>query len=241
VVASDNHGDMVDPESRAALMIFLGRFRPQIRIHAGDNYDLRALRKGASDKEKSESLKLDLEMGNQFALDFFRGGQENYFLRGNHDERLWRAAAEASGPLKDHAEEGVADITRLITKRCRATMLPYDSRLGILRLGHLKVIHGYASGIGAAAKHARVYRNCLFGHTHTIDTASVESDEGPHEARGIGAMCLLDMPYNSAQTNKLRHANGWAYGYLFEDGTYQLFQTRKINGHFYVATQVEAL
>jgi hypothetical protein len=202
-------------------------------------FDFRNLRRGASDDEKAHSLEDDWRMGSDFMRRFFDGGRENHFLRGNHDERLWNFAHSATGLLRDYAHDGIARVEKLVAKS-RAKMLPYDSRLGVLKLGALKVIHGYAAGIGAARKHAIVYRNVLFGHTHNCDVAGAESDEGVSEARGIGACCRLDMPYNAHQTGKLRHQNAFCYGLLFEDGTYQLNQAKKIDGRFYVASDFRA-
>jgi len=240
VVASDSHGDQIDATTETALLSFIADFKPQIRIHAGDVFDFRNLRRGASDDEKAHSLEDDWQAGSDFMRRFFDGGRENHFLRGNHDERLWNFAHSATGLLRDYAHDGIARVEKLVTKS-RAKMLPYDSRLGVLKLGALKVIHGYAAGIGAARKHAIVYRNCLFGHTHNCDVAGAESDEGVSEARGIGACCRLDMPYNAHQTGKLRHQNAFCYGLLFEDGTYQINQAKKIDGRFYVASDFRAL
>ena len=240
VVASDSHGDQIDATTETALLSFIADFKPQIRIHAGDVFDFRNLRRGASDDEKAHSLEDDWQMGSDFMRRFFDGGKENHFLRGNHDERLWNFAHSATGLLRDYAHDGIARVEKLVAKS-RAKMLPYDSRLGVLKLGALKVIHGYAAGIGAARKHAIVYRNVLFGHTHNCDVAGAESDEGVSEARGIGACCRLDMPYNAHQTGKLRHQNAFCYGLLFEDGTYQLNQAKKIDGRFYVASDFRAL
>ena len=239
VVASDSHGDQVDPETERALFAFIADFKPQLRIHAGDAWDFRNLRRGASDDEKAHSLEDDWQAGSDFLRRFFDGGRENHFLRGNHDERLWHFAHSATGLLRDYAHDGIKRVEKLAAKS-RARMLPYDSRLGVLKLGALKVIHGYAAGIGAARKHAIVYRNCLFGHTHNCDVAGAESDEGVSEARGIGACCKLDMPYNAHQTGKLRHQNAFCYGLLFEDGTYQINQAKKIDGRFYVASDFRA-
>ena len=240
VVASDSHGDQIDATTETALLSFIADFKPQVRIHAGDVFDFRNLRRGASDDEKAHSLEDDWRMGSDFMRRFFDGGKENHFLRGNHDERLWNFAHSATGLLRDYAHDGIARVEKLVAKS-RARMLPYDSRIGVLKLGALKVIHGYAAGIGAARKHAIVYRNVLFGHTHNCDVAGAESDEGVSEARGIGACCRLDMPYNAHQTGKLRHQNAFCYGLLFEDGTYQLNQAKKIDGRFYVASDFRAL
>ena len=239
VVASDNHGDMADEAVCSALVEFMRDFKPEIRIHAGDNWDFRNLRKGASDDEKAASLVDDWEAGSDFLRRFFDGGKSNHFLRGNHDERLWHFANSATGLLRDYSRDGIKRVEQLV-KGCKATMLPYDSAKGVLDLGALRVIHGYHAGVGAARSHANVYRNCLFGHVHTIESAPVASLE-PAEARSIGCLCRRDMDYVNSKTGKLRWAQGWAYGILMEGGReHQLWQARVINGRVYAATDVRS-
>lgn len=234
VVAADPHGDQHDPETRAALFSFIRDFKPAVRVHAGDNWDFRNFRKGASDEEKAASLEDDWQQGTDWLREFFDGGRRNYFLRGNHDERLWKLAESSTGVLRDYAQDGVKRVERVI-KQAGASMLPYDARHGVLRLGHLKIIHGYFAGMNAARRHSIAYGNCLFGHTHATDSAPVETIEGPAEARGIGCCCKVDMAYNQHSVSKLRHDNAWCYGILFPDGTYQLHQAKKIAGRFYAS------
>lgn len=237
IVVSDNHGDMADAASVGALWSFMKEWKPFHRIHAGDNYDFRNLRKGASDEEKAASLADDWEAGNDFLRRFFDGGASNHFLRGNHDERIYDFAGNATGVMRDYANDGIKQLEATV-KKCRAKMLPYDSDLGVLDLGKLSVLHGFHAGVGACRTHAAIYGNAIFGHVHTIETASVASRE-PAEARSIGCLCKRDMDYVNKKTGKLRWAQGWAYGLLFQDGTYQLFQTRNIGGQFYAATEIK--
>lgn len=236
VVASDPHGDMADRNSVSALWDFMADWKPTVRIHAGDNYDFRNLRKGASDDEKAASLEDDWGMGNEFLRTFFDGGKESVFLRGNHDERIYDFRGSATGVLRDYASDGCKRLEATV-KKCKAKMLPYDSALGVYKLGRLAVVHGYHAGMSACRQHAAIYRNCLFGHVHTIESAPVAALE-PAEARSIGCLCIRDMDYINKKTGKLRWAQGWAYGLLFDDGTYQLFQTRNIGGKFYAADSV---
>lgn len=238
IAIADNHGDMIDPETRKSVFSFIKEFRPEVRLHLGDNWDFRNLRKGASDDEKAASLEDDWGMGADFLCEYFDGGKENHFLRGNHDERIYHFAGSATGLLRDYANDGIKRLEAIV-KKTRAKMLPYHVRAGVLRLGHLKAAHGYACGRNATQVHARVYRNIITGHTHTIDSFPVESDDGPMEARCIGAICTIEMDYNSTRTATLRQENGWAYGHLFADGSYQLFQTRKLNGGFYAAHEIK--
>lgn len=221
-------------------MNHMADFRPQVRVHLGDAWDLAALRMGASEAEREISIKDDFEAAGSFLKKFFKGSGENYYLEGNHDRvRLEAAAKSRNAIVRESAEGGIANMDRIL-RQCRAKTLPYDSRKGVLQLGHLRMIHGFAHGIGAVAKTARVYGNVLMGHIHTIESVPVESLNGPSECRSIGALCVLDQPYNSRQMNKLRHAQGWAYGYLHDDGTYTLFQARRIGDTFYAAKEIQA-
>ena len=234
VVVSDNHGDMVDETAGKALESFLSDFDPEVRVHAGDNWDFRNLRRGATDDEKAASLVDDWEAGTDFLTKFFAGGKENWFLRGNHDERLWMFAGSATGLLRDYAHDGIKRVEALMRKS-KARMLPYDSALGVLDLGKLRVLHGYHAGASACRAHANVYGNCLFGHVHSIESAAVASFQ-PAEARSIGCLCKRDMDYVAAKTGKLRWGHGWAAGILHADGSYTLTQIRRINDTFTAPT-----
>lgn len=229
---------MIDTIAEKAFFDFVEDFKPQIRIHAGDIWDFRNLRRGATEDEKRESMSLDWKSGSIFFNRFFSKGTDRYLLRGNHDERMWYLLDNCKGVMRDHAQRAVDDIETMCRRR-KVHMLPYDSRLGVLRLGKLTVIHGYHAGLGAANQHARIYHSCFFGHTHTQDVAPVPNCDGPAEARGIGCLCQIDMPYNQHQTNKLRHQQGWIYGELYEDGTYTAFQTKRVGNSFAVATGIK--
>lgn len=239
VVVADNHGDMIDPAMEDKFFSWMKDYKPEIVIHAGDDFDFRAIRNGASLKEKQESMKADFDAGMHFFKRLFAYGSKRYFLRGNHDERLWDLAINDHGPLKDHAEDVTSQIETFL-KLKRVQMFPYDARQGVLKIGHAKIIHGFHSGIGAAKAQAAIYGNCIFGHNHTQDIAPVPNLDGPALAMGTGCMCYIDMPYNARQTNKLRHQQGWVYGNLFEDGTYNAFQAKRVGDTIHAATQFKA-
>lgn len=238
-VVGDNHGDQLDPVAGDAFFRWVATYKPQLRIHAGDAFDFRPIRGKASEKERAESMKGDFNEGMKFLKRYFSGGDEKIFLRGNHDQRLWRIAKESTGLLRDYAEDLVENIESKL-REWKVTMLPYDARLGVFRRGHLQVIHGFKTGVGSAAAHARVYHNVIFGHTHTQDIVPVENIDGPALAMGTGCLCYIDMPYNETQTNKLRHQQGWVMGRLFEDGTYQAVQAKRVGDLFHVPTNLES-
>jgi predicted phosphodiesterase len=234
VICGDNHGDQAAPLALKAILDFCADFRPEVMIHLGDNWDLRSLRNKASDAERAESVGDDWEHGREFFEHFFRFGSERHFLRGNHDQRFWKLLACNHGPSRDFGATMVEKVEYL-ARKCRVKMLPYDSRHGVLSIGHLQVIHGYHTGITACAQHARIYGNSVFGHIHSIESYQVPGLT-MKEARSIGCLCKLDMDYVAEKTAKLRWANGWAYGLLYGDGTYSIFQARNINGTYYAAT-----
>ena len=238
VIVGDNHGDEIDPICEAAFFKWLAVWYPEIRIHSGDLFDLAALRNGASQEDKAKSMKHDYSAGMGFARRLFAGGDVKVFLRGNHDERLWDLLYKQDGALKDFADQKTREIGKYL-KRWGVKMLPYDARLGVYRIGKLQVIHGFKAGIGAAKQHATIYRSCVFGHTHSQDMVPVENLSGPAMAMGTGCMCVIDMPYNARQCNKLRHQQGWVYGILYPDGTYQAFHAKRVGNTFNLATDVK--
>lgn len=237
-IASDSHGDQIDPLMERKFFDWLDDYQPTLRIHAGDVFNFEALRKNASPAERQTNMEGDFEAGMDFMRRYFAGGTERYLLRGNHDERLWDLLYNESGPLHDLAKLMVRDVDAMLRK-LKVTMLPYDARHGVLEIGHLRVIHGYRCGVGAGGAHARIYRNCIFGHTHTQEIVPVENLDGPSVAMGTGCICKIDQPYNARQTNKLRHQNGWVYGLMHGDGTYQVFQAKRIGDTINAATEIK--
>ena len=238
IVCSDIHGDMQDPVAVKALQAFTKDYNPEIRVIAGDLWDFRNLRKGASDSEKADSLVDDWNKGVEFATNFFKGGKENVLMLGNHDVRLWHLAESTEGLIKDYCTDGIAKINQYC-KRWNAKLVPYTVREGFYRIGHLKVIHGFATGPNATATHINSYQsNIIHGHTHNIAVVSVRSIE-PREGRAIGCLCKLDMPYSNAKLGSLMWSHGWAFGEVYPNDEFQIFQARSIGGKYRVATEIK--
>lgn len=238
VIASDIHGSLMNIDACESLHAFNEDFKPEIRVIAGDLWDFAAIRNGASPEEKAMSMAQDFELGSGFAKRFFLAGEENHFLLGNHDARVWDMMDSSDGTKKDLAERMVGDITTLM-RSCRAKVLPYDARYGVLKIGHLSVVHGYHTGASACAAHSRIYGNVVFGHIHSIESFQTPSLT-QQEARSIGCLCTLNPHYANRRTGKLRWSNGWAYGWVFDDGTYQIHQARAIDGKFHASTSIKA-
>ena len=233
IVGADIHGDMADASANKVFFDFAKDFNPDIRICAGDLWDFRPLRKGADEDERCESMAKDYNAG----LLWLKKFQPNFFLRGNHDERLWELAASKNGVLSDYALSGVAEITNIV-RAMKCSMLPYHKREGVLRLGSLKIIHGFFAGINAAKQHATFYGSCLYGHTHTIDDHPIGGLER-RAARGIGCLCSLDMDYQARQPSSLRHAHGFAYGIVnTRTGKFHVWQAEEIDGVWAIPSDI---
>lgn len=225
LVATDPHGDQQDKSAVDALFKFIDIFKPDLRICAGDLWDFRPLRGKASDDEKRESMREDFTAGETF----FNRLKPHYFLRGNHDERLWELAERDEGVRSDYALDLISQVHRMVLRH-KCKMLPYHKRDGVLRLGSLKILHGFSAGVNAARQTALIYGSCLFGHVHTIDQHAIPGLER-RVARSIGCLCKLDMDYNAKTPSSLRHAHGWAYGVLCDKtGRYFVNQAESIDG-----------
>lgn len=237
LLASDLHGDRQDVPTVKAFFEFDKLWKPDVRIFGGDLIDLRALRKGASQEEKCESMRSDIETGRGFLSRW----TPNYFLRGNHDERLWDTASTArDGIIADYAQKGCQDFEALC-QRLKIKMLPYHKRHGVLKLGHLKVLHGFHCGVYAARQTALIYGSALFGHIHAIDEHSIPGLER-RVARAIGCLCSTDMDYSSRAPNTLRQAHGWAYGVInSKTGDYHVWQAEQIGDKWLLPTELKAI
>lgn len=226
VVFGDSHGDEIDPNMRASLLAFLKDFKPHILVNAGDNFNFSHIRGKATPAEKNASSRDDWAAGTEFFLEAMSFGKRKFFLRGNHDERLWDVAKTAmDADRREAAEDGIKSIEQMVARR-RATMLPYHSKTGVLDVDGLRVIHGYSSGVNAARKFAQVYGTCAYAHTHSMDIVAVERWPSAAVAYGTGCLMRIDQEYNARNLGKLRHENGWLYGFV-KDGKATYFQAKQ--------------
>jgi predicted phosphodiesterase len=237
VIVADIHGNHADPQATAAALAFTKDFNPEIRVIAGDLWDFSAIRQGASEEDRSISMRDDFDVGARFADSFFKGGKENTLMLGNHDVRAWDLAESTDAVKADLGQRMVKDI-QMVAKRNKASLIPYDSRLGVVSIGHLNVVHGFHTGMSACAAHSRIYGNVVFGHCHSIESYQTPGLK-PQEARCIGCLCDLNPGYANRKTGKLRWSHGWVYGWVEDDGSYSIFQVRGINGKFRAPTNIK--
>jgi hypothetical protein len=236
VAAFDLHGDKLDPGTVTALGKFSADWKPDIRIFGGDLWDFRPLRGKASEEERRESMAGDYVAGRNWLLDF----APHFYLRGNHCQRLWDLADKDKGIESDYALNVIGEVEGIVGKLgCR--MLPYHKRDGVLKIGHLKVIHGFHCGVFAVRQTALIYGSCLMGHIHAIDEHAIPGLER-RVARACGCLCSLDMEYAARNPTSLRQANGWAYGVVNErTGNYFTWQAESIDGNWILPSDIISL
>ncbi len=236
VFGSDPHGNAQDIPANKAFFSFIKDYKPDIRIGGGDTWNFDALRKKASEEEKRISIREDFEAGLDWILKF----QPNHLLLGNHCKRLWDLAELNKGPISDYAKT-LVEVVEAECKKLKCPIYPYDKRHGIVRIGNLKCLHGYAHGIGASRKMAQIYGACLFGHGHAVQFASIEGLED-RTGRMAGCLCKLDLPYVETSLGSLMWRHGWIFGVVNEKtGNYQAWQAEEIEGKWLLPTGLKEL
>ena len=243
----DLHGDMQNRDvvkkffefSRA----FFGRGSDtDVKIMGGDLFDFRGLRKKADKAEQAESLSDDVACGIEFLSKWMEGKGQKAWLRGNHCQRLWDVAESESGDglKRDAARKGVEELDDLC-KEYRIKTYPYSKRTGLHREGKLCFLHGYAAGVYALRKTLQSYgENIIMGHTHTIQSISVEGLV-PKQGWVAGCLCQLDYEYNRSMLGTLNHENGWVYGLILDDGNFAVYQARQIAGKWILPTEFKEI
>jgi predicted phosphodiesterase len=233
IVCSDSHGDCQDDEAVEAFLAFNKVWKAKYRLHLGDFVDMRPLRRGANEEEKREVIGIDFQAG----LDFLEAYKPTHLLRGNHDERLIDLATDGFGIRQEHAIELTNKLEKVLGK-FKCEMKPYHKRLGLLELGELKAVHGFAAGPNAARETARTYGSVICGHGHNIQSASIPGME-TKVGRMIGCLCRLDFNYNRAHMGSLSHQHGFGHGVInSKSGIYHYWQNQSIDGVWIIPSDI---
>jgi len=231
IIATDNHGHYICKKTEAAFFKFVEEWQPDIRIHLGDNFDLSVLREGATQSDKMGNIMLDLESG----MSFLERYSPDYWLWGNHDDRILRFLGDMSKRLKEEERPSKAvtsleevgafmmlkEIKKLVASK-GIKEIRWGVEQGVLKLGNQSFVHGYAAGMYATKKMAEVYGQVMHGHNHTGDVYQF-ANHSQSVAVCVPSLCdngALD--YQRGQISKTRHKSGWGLGVL-----------DKLTGNFY--------
>lgn len=226
----DNHGDQADSSAVRVFFDFVKYWKPQIRVHGGDAMDLRWLRGRASEKEKRERIKADVDMGK----DFIKKYKPTHFLMGNHDWRLVKGMHSDEGPLMELCTR-IHD--EFLGALGNAKVYPWGKRVGVMQLGDLRIVHGYHSGETAARNVTRDYNStAMMGHIHANNMYSASSYDS-NIGYTVGCLCKLDMDYNAGQAGTLRQNHGLAYGLLLPNNKTITWTAFPRDGVWYFPTE----
>jgi len=241
IAVGDNHGDMVDPVAFDGMIAFLKDFKPKHRIHLGDCFDFRSIRRGvtANDRESHESLKDDIKLGKEFISAL----RPTVFHYGNHEDRLDQLmSGSPSGIVRDAAEKQDEEIRSFLRKKGCKTILPYHADLGIHRIGPITTCHGYTYGRNAIEEHASHYGvpggAVIMGHIHRIGAINAKKHGGVVGFSG-GCMCMKrEMTYAKTRLATSQWGLGWTYG-IIEGNEWKVWQAHRFNDGWIWTTEIK--
>lgn len=205
IALGDTHGDMLDKRAWARAMEFIRDFKPDIRIHLGDAFDLRWLRRAADRDEKEQRIDEDMDAGIALLAEY----KPHYWIWGNHEDRLERTLHCSVGHLRELAGRIHQD---MLAAAGDAKIFTYSrTNKGILRLAKWKFIHACARGINATRDLAMRYGDVIHGHTHRLERITAPTWP-PSTGIAAGTLAKLEMDYDKANLGANAHVHGLVYG-----------------------------
>jgi predicted phosphodiesterase len=236
VAAGDNHGQLVCEETQDALASFIGRWRPQLRIHTGDCFDFGAWRRGATPDEQEEGITDDLKHGNYFLRKVLK---PTIFMQGNHDIRAEEQMLSRNGDRRDNAMRAVQSYTD--------TLAEISEGVNRFRVGKLTGTHGFKAGVAATRETARTLGRpgdvVIHGHTHDFSLCTIEHLEAA--IVGVSAMCCMDInkaDYALRRLATTKWCNGWLHGVIDEKtGDCKVWTAHRFQGKFICSTAYDLI
>jgi len=214
----DRHTPEHDPIVDRIALDFIHDFKPHIRVAGGDWQTVDQVSK--FDNESETTLEDEFAM-NAAALASYG---ITHYLEGNHEERLRRIG------LVGKRVRSLYDIRKHLhlTER-KIKLFPYHPEKGVLKIGGLKILHGFFANEYMAKKTAMIYGTCVFGHAHRFQT--FQSKQAFYDRVGFSIGMLGQVrPSWVEHRAPLGWAQGFAFGYLHKNGTFDLYPVRIING-----------
>jgi len=190
------------PNLRRVVEGVISEFKPKHRVHLGDLWDFRPLRRGACREEMMDGFRNDYRAG----LDLLDWYKPHLLTLGNHDHRIWRAATETSDMAKAELFESFCDDVEDNLRKRKIKWSEWGVRKYLqLPFGGPKLLHGYATGLNVARKNHQLYGDSIAAHNHTPDQYEARHIDGG-QAFSVGTSADIDkMKYADGQPAKL----GW--------------------------------
>lgn len=129
---------------------------------------------------------------------------EMYYLEGNHEERLERYLD------KNPEHEGLIEIpNRLPLDELDIQWIKSYSQGEKLTIGEANLVHGRYTNKYHSKKHALKYMsNIFYGHTHDVQSFSMETEGSDHTYIGqsLGCLCDYELQYKQGQPDNWQQA-----------------------------------
>lgn len=216
----DLHVPHTDARVNHIVTEFLKDFKPHIRVAGGDWLTCDQVSRFASSEESRTTLKEEFTGVESFLHQW----KITDFLEGNHEERLRRIGGTVDPRLRSLLK--VPDNLHL--RKYRIQWYPYHPIDGVLKIGRLKVLHGWYTNQYYARKTAEIYGTSAFGHAHRFQT--IQAKDAFHTRVGFGIGMLGDLnPIWIDNRAPQGWGQGFAFGYLHRNGWFDLYPAR-ING-----------
>ena len=223
-----------DARSIGAMLEFARDFKPDVWIEGGDNLDCGPVSHWLKDKKislKDLDLSKDISLYQKIVLDpihsiMDRKGTSRYWMKGNHE-----------GWLDEFAElhPGMASLVDV------RSLLPLQDwtlveQGGYVKLGKLYFIHGdtLTGGSTVAAQAVTRYEHSIrFGHFHTYQVATKYGMlDAKHIKTGIAVPGLCRRNPNYLEGKPNQWMQGFNFGYIHDDGTFNDYTVVIVNGQF---------
>ena len=232
VAVGDNHGDMVDKEVAEEFFKFCKWYKPDVKIHLGDCFDFRSIRKNAGHAERNESLEDDVKWGKWFIQNY----KPTVFHFGNHEDRLDQIINTTTNALERDACYALKqDIINCLKKNGCKHIYEYHAEEGVHTLGKVRTCHGYTCGKNAVEEHAIHFGleegAVIMGHVHIIMQTNARRYKG---TVGFSGGCLCSkraMTYAKTRLATSKWGSGWVYGWV-EGNKWKVFQAHKVGKNF---------
>jgi len=206
-------------------------------IIVGDFMDLGCISHWNKNRHKTlemKRLKSDYIIGNSLLDEFDKRLPKNcdkHFLEGNHE--LWATQLLEEMP----ALEGLIEPEHML--KLKERQYKFHKYNELVKFGRLYVTHGIYVGKYPIVKHLNELKvNILFAHTHTLGMklSSSPAREIAFAGYNIGAICDLAPDYMKSKPNAWTH--GFAVGYFYENGYFDIQIIRIVDEKFVFNNQV---
>lgn len=214
-----SHGNEADKGALDWALDFVADYKPHVVFHLGDVFELKALRKGATNEEKAVSIEDDIDQGIDFLERLSRFGSDRYLTLGNHDWRLWEMRESLVGIGRDYAAGLIEEIERKVAA-LGFSMRPYHFRNNCVKINDTVFCHGVKHSIHADKGMVDDYKaNVVFVHTHRPLVKAYPGYPNGSLALNCGCLRGLDPEFASRNTSTFAWGHALGFGEFLSNGT----------------------